>query len=83
MSKVFDVVLSSNDLSLDRVLGAGLPVAMVFYDKDLPADLRQTMDELARQYAGKLLIVTLARSDAPQAVLPLRRSPVPNPGHRA
>src|SRR5688500_14282058 len=67
MPKVFDVVLSSNDLSLDRVLGAGLPMALVFYDKDLPADLRPTMEELARQYAGKLLIVTLARSDAPQA----------------
>jgi thioredoxin 1 len=67
MSKVFDVVLASNDLSLDRVLGAGLPVAMVFYDKDLPADLRQTIDDLARQSAGRLLIVTLARSDAPQA----------------
>lgn len=68
MSKVFDVVLASNDLSLDRVLGAGLLVAMIFYDKDLPADLRQTIDDLARQYAGRLLIVTLARSDAPQAV---------------
>jgi thioredoxin len=67
MSKVFDVVLSSNDLSLDRVLGAGLPVAKVFYDKDLPADLRQTMDDLARQYAGRLLIVMLDRSDAPRA----------------
>src|SRR5919106_1098588 len=68
MSRVFDSVLASNDLSLDRVLGAGLPVALVFYDKELPSDLRQTMDELARQYAGKALIVTLARSDAPQAI---------------
>ncbi len=68
MLKVFDVVLTSNDLSLDRVLSAGLPVAMVFYDRDLPGDLRQRMDELARQYAGKVLVVMLARSDAAQAV---------------
>ena len=68
MSRVFDSVLSSNDLSLDRVLGAGLPVALVFYNKELPSNLRQTMDELARQYAGKALIVTLAQSDAPQAI---------------
>jgi thioredoxin len=68
MSRVFDSVLASNDLSLDRVLGAGLPVALVFYDKELPSDLRQTMDELARRYAGKALIVTLAQSDAPQAI---------------
>ena len=68
MSRVFDSLLSSNDLSLDRVLGAGLPVALVFYDQELPSNLRQTMDELARQYAGKALIVMLAQSDAPQAI---------------
>src|SRR5919108_6047117 len=68
MLRTFDSVLSSSDLSLDRVLNAGLPVVIVFYDKDLPTDLRQTMDDLARQYAGKALIVMLARGDAPQAV---------------
>jgi hypothetical protein len=47
MLKVFDNVLTSGDLSLDRVLNAGLPVAMVFYDQALPADLRKTMDSLA------------------------------------
>lgn len=69
MLKVFDAVLTSNDMSLDRVLNAGLPVAMVFYERDLPGDLRQMMDDLARQYAGKVLIVMLARSDAPQAAI--------------
>ena len=68
MLKVFDSVLATSDLSLDRVLNAGLPVALVFHDQALPTDLRQTMDDLARQYAGKALIVTLARSDAPQAI---------------
>jgi thioredoxin len=67
MLKTFDSVLASSDLSLDRVLSAGLPVALVFYDQSLPADLRQTMDELARTYAGKALIVMLARNDATQA----------------
>lgn len=68
MPSVFDTVLASSDLSLDRVLNAGLPVAMVFYERDLPSDLRQTMDDLAHQYAGRALIVTLSRMDAPQAV---------------
>ncbi len=68
MPGVFDVVLASNDMSLDRVLGAGLPVALVFYPKELPSDLRQDMDDLAKQYAGKALIVMLAQSDAPQAI---------------
>jgi thioredoxin len=67
MLKTFDSVLASSDLSLDRVLTAGPPVALVFYDQSLPAELRQTMDELARTYAGKALIVMLARDDAPQA----------------
>jgi thioredoxin len=67
MLRAFDSVLASSDMSLDRVLNAGLPVAMVFYDKELPADLRGTMDDVARQYAGKVLIVMLARNDAPQA----------------
>jgi len=64
---MFDTVLVSNDMSLDRVLNAGLPVVMVFHDGNVPADLRQTMDDLARQYAGRVLLVTLARNDAPQA----------------
>ncbi|HEX2996157.1 MAG TPA: thioredoxin domain-containing protein, partial [Anaerolineales bacterium] len=68
MLRVFDAVLTSNDMSLDRVLNAGLPVAMVFYDRDLPGDLRQAMDQLARQYAGKVLLVRLAKSDAAQAI---------------
>jgi thioredoxin 1 len=67
MSRIFDSVLASNDLSLDRVLKACLPVAMVIYDRELPANLRQAMDDLARRHAGKALIVMLARSDAPQA----------------
>ncbi len=67
MLKVFDTVLTSNDLSVDRVLNAGLPVVMVFYDRDMPSDLRQKMEDLARQYAGKVLVVILARSDAAQA----------------
>ena len=68
MLKTFDTVLTSSDLSLDRVLNAGLPVALFFYDRELPADLRQKLDELAHQYAGKILIVTLPRNDAPQAI---------------
>jgi thioredoxin 1 len=68
MLKAFDAVLASSDMSLDRVLGAGLPVVMIFYDHDLVAPLRQTMDALACQYAGKVLIVMLARSDAAQTI---------------
>lgn len=67
MQNVFDTVLASSDLSLDRVLNAGLPVALIFYEREMPANLRQTLDDLARRYAGRALIVTLARGDAPRA----------------
>ena len=68
MTRVFDTALASSDLSLDRVLNAGLAVALIFYEKELTSKLRQTVDDLARHYAGKLLIVTLAHSDASQAM---------------
>lgn len=64
----FDTVLTSSDLSLERVLRAGLPVAMVFYERELPPDLQQTLEDLARRYAGRALLVRLALADAPQAI---------------
>lgn len=67
MLNTHDSVLASSDLSLERVLKTGLPVALVFYDRQLPPELRQRMDELAHQYAGNALIVKLDRGDAPQA----------------
>jgi thioredoxin 1 len=68
MQRAFDSVLASSDMSLERVLNAGLPVALIFYERELGVGLRQTLDDLARRYAGRALIVTLNRSDAPQAV---------------
>jgi thioredoxin 1 len=68
MPKIFDAVLTSSDMSLDRVLNAGLPTVLLFHDTELTQDLRQSLDDLARHYAGKALIVTLARNDAPKAL---------------
>ena len=68
MQRVFDTVLASSDMSLERVLNAGLPVALIFYERELPGDMRQTLDDLARRYAGRALFVTLNRADASQAV---------------
>ena len=67
MQNVYDTVLASSDLSLDRVLKAGLPVALIFYESKIPSSLQQVLEDLARRYAGRALIVTLARADAPQA----------------
>jgi thioredoxin-like negative regulator of GroEL len=67
MQRVFDTVLASSDMSLERVLNAGLPVALYFYEREIPGELRQALDNLARRYAGRALIVTLNRADSPQA----------------
>lgn len=67
MQRVFDTVLASSDMSLERVLNAGLPVVLFFYEREIPGDLRQALDDLARRYAGRALLVTLNRTDAPQA----------------
>jgi thioredoxin 1 len=67
MQRVFDTVLASSDMSLERVLNAGLPVALFFYEREIPGEMRQPLDDLARRYAGRALIVTLNRGDAPQA----------------
>jgi thioredoxin 1 len=67
MQRVFDTVLASSDMSLERVLDAGLPVALLFYEREIPGDLRQALGDLARRYAGRALIVSLNRADAAQA----------------
>jgi thioredoxin 1 len=56
-------VIHTNRHSIDRVLGAGLPVLLIFWDANhpLPAALNSALDQLARQFAGKAL---LAKVDA-------------------
>ena len=67
MQRMFDTVLASSDMSLERVLNAGLPVVLFFYEREIPVDQRQALDDLARCYAGRALLVTLNRADAPAA----------------
>jgi thioredoxin 1 len=54
----FDTPIHTNQHSIDRVLNAGLPVILVFWrDHCTPCDqLNPTLDRLARDYAGKLLV---------------------------
>jgi len=54
----FDTPIHTNQHSIDRVLNAGLPVILVFWkDRCTPCEqLNPTLERLARDYAGKLLI---------------------------
>jgi thioredoxin 1 len=69
LARIFDAPLTTNDQSIDRVLAAGLPVILVFVDGSSQAGLAETMDRLARENAGKLLVVKVPLKDNPNAQL--------------
>jgi thioredoxin len=59
--------LISNDQSLDRVLAAGLPVALAFLDGPAGPSMQETLKRLAREEAGNLLVVQIPLRDNPAA----------------
>ncbi len=64
----FDTPLNSNDHSFDRVLAAGLPVLAVFHGETLAPDLEDALKTLARDNAGKLLVVQVRLDENPALV---------------
>lgn len=62
---MFDSPINTTDQSLERVLAAGLPVVLIFLDAPAAEDLRQSMERLAREYAGQLLVVKMQARDNP------------------
>lgn len=68
MAAIFDTPLLTGDQSVDRVLNAGLPVELIFLNGAAPYSLDQTMKELAKKYAGQLLVVQIQMQDNPQTV---------------
>ena len=61
-ARIFDTPINSGDLSLDRVIAAGLPVAIVFLPKQSAATLEQKLNDLASRFAGELLIARVEAS---------------------
>jgi thioredoxin 1 len=62
---MFDTPISTNDLSIDRVAAAGLPVILIFLDGNPGAALGESMNRLARENAGALLLAKVIRKDNP------------------
>jgi thioredoxin 1 len=75
MAHTFTEPINSNDQSLDRVLGAGLPVALVFVNSANALD--DTLNRLARDHAGQLLVVKVPAGDNPQSVRRYRVQSLP------
>jgi len=62
---MFDSPITTNDQSIERVLAVGLPVTLVFLEGTTPDNLRQSMERLARENAGQLLVVKLQSRENP------------------
>jgi thioredoxin 1 len=77
MTRVFDAPIHSSDQSFERVLAAGLPVATVFSGRELAEDLDQTMRRLAREHAGKALLVRVRADENPRLTAEYRVERVP------
>lgn len=67
---IFTTPIHTNEQSIDRVLGAGLPVLLVWWRKDsAPSQqLDAALNSLAATYAGKLLIAKIDARDNPALV---------------
>ena len=68
MVRAFDAPIITNDQSIERVLAAGLPVALVFLNGAASPALQETMNRLARAHAGQLLVVEVPAGDNPASV---------------
>ena len=67
-TKTFNTPLITSDQSIDRVLAAGQPVALVFVEGSVLPGLEQSLKQLARNNAGSLLVVQVPVKDSPEAV---------------
>src|SRR5436190_20599960 len=65
MAQVFDTPITTTDASLDRVLGTGLPVELVFLNGGKSLD--ETLNSLAAKNAGKMLVVKIDAKDNPSS----------------
>ena len=66
MAISYDTPITTSDLSIDRVLNAGLPVVLVFGDDTLDTDLARTMNQLASEFKGMMLLAKIGAKDNPQ-----------------
>lgn len=62
-----DAPVHTSEANLPRVLGAGVPVVLVFWRRDCaPCDqLAPALDRLAKEYAGRALVVKVNVDDEP------------------
>ncbi|HVO69222.1 MAG TPA: thioredoxin [Aggregatilineaceae bacterium] len=63
----FDTPLNTNDQSIDRVVNAGLPVALIIGNgAPLDASLEESLRQVAQADAGRLIVARLNAKENPQ-----------------
>jgi thioredoxin 1 len=65
LPRIFDSPIITNDQSVDRVIAAGLSVALIFLDGRISEDIKKKIERLAQEYAGELLIAQINKKDNP------------------
>jgi len=65
LAVAFDTPLITNDQSIDRVLGAGLPVLLVFVEGAIQPALEDMLNRLAREAAGQALVAKVEVRENP------------------
>ncbi len=65
MPRIFDTPLITNDQSFDRLSSAGLPVLLILYQGNLASDMSKSLENLAKEHAGKILVARLNVQENP------------------
>jgi len=65
---MFDTPITTSDLSINKVLSTGLPVALVFLDGAPSSEITEELKRLARETAGDMLVVQIQVKGNPQSV---------------
>lgn len=72
-------IVNTNIQSIDRVLGAGLPVLLAFWRAatPIPTAQAQALEELAQRYAGRALVARIDADAEPELVRRFRVTNTP------
>ncbi len=70
--QTFDTPITTNDQSIERVLNAELPIVLVATHGALKRRVQNSLHKIAREEAGKVLIVKLKLDENPEAAARLK-----------
>lgn len=73
---VFDTPITTDDNSLDRVLGQDLPVMLVLYNQ-LDSSLDAALKRTAKDYAGEILVTKVDVNSSPGTLKRFENPPLP------